>query len=61
MVDIVADGCLGLPLPAQPAKAGVLTKALENDSTRVWEAAPGGLAEDAKEPRDLPVVPVPER
>jgi len=30
--------------PAPPAKVRVLTKALQNDSTLVWEASPGGLA-----------------
>jgi len=30
--------------PAPPAKVRVLTKALVNDSTLVWEEAPGGLA-----------------
>src|SRR5271167_225922 len=30
--------------PAPPAKVRVLTKALVNDSTLVWEASPGGLA-----------------
>jgi len=30
--------------PAPPAKVRVLTKALVNDSTLVWEAPPGGLA-----------------
>ena len=30
--------------PASPAKVRVLTKALQNDSTLVWEASPGGLA-----------------
>jgi hypothetical protein len=30
--------------PAPPAKVRVLTKALVNDSTVVWEASPGGLA-----------------
>ena len=30
--------------PAPPAKVRILTKALVNDSTLVWEASPGGLA-----------------
>jgi len=30
--------------PAPPAKVRILTKALVNDSTLVWEPAPGGLA-----------------
>jgi len=30
--------------PAPPAKVRVLTKALQNDSTLVWEASPGALA-----------------
>lgn len=30
--------------PAPPAKVRILTKALQNDSTLVWEASPGGLA-----------------
>ncbi len=30
--------------PAPPAKVRVLTKALQNDSTLVWEPSPGGLA-----------------
>jgi len=30
--------------PAPPAKVRVLTKALVNDSTLVWESSPGGLA-----------------
>jgi hypothetical protein len=30
--------------PAPPAKVRVLTKALQNDSTLVWDASPGGLA-----------------
>jgi len=30
--------------PAPPAKVRVLTKGLQNDSTLVWEASPGGLA-----------------
>ena len=30
--------------PAPPAKVRVLTKALQNDSTLVWESSPGGLA-----------------
>src|SRR5271166_514301 len=30
--------------PAPPEKVRVLTKALQNDSTLVWEASPGGLA-----------------
>jgi len=30
--------------PAPPAKVRVLTKALVNDSTLVWDASPGGLA-----------------
>jgi hypothetical protein len=30
--------------PAPPAKVRLLTKALQNDSTLVWEASPGGLA-----------------
>jgi hypothetical protein len=30
--------------PAPPAKVRVLTKALQNDSTLVWEASPGGLS-----------------
>ena len=30
--------------PAAPAKVRILTKALVNDSTLVWEASPGGLA-----------------
>ena len=30
--------------PAPPAKVRILTKALQNDSTLVWEPSPGGLA-----------------
>jgi hypothetical protein len=30
--------------PAPPAKVRVLTKGLQNDSTLVWEASPGGMA-----------------
>jgi len=30
--------------PAPPAKVRILTKSLQNDSTLVWEASPGGLA-----------------
>jgi len=30
--------------PAPPAKVRILTKALVNDSTLIWEASPGGLA-----------------
>jgi len=30
--------------PAPPVKVRVLTKALQNDSTLVWESSPGGLA-----------------
>ncbi len=30
--------------PAPPEKVRILTKALQNDSTLVWEASPGGLA-----------------
>jgi hypothetical protein len=30
--------------PASPAKVRVLTKGLQNDSTLVWEASPGGMA-----------------
>jgi Peptidase family M28 len=30
--------------PAPPAKVRILTKALQNDSTLVWEASPGGLS-----------------
>src|SRR5208283_4814488 len=30
--------------PAPPANVRLLTKELQNDSTLVWEASPGGLA-----------------
>jgi hypothetical protein len=30
--------------PAPPAQVRILTKALQNDSTLIWEASPGGLA-----------------
>ena len=30
--------------PAPPANVHILTKELQNDSTLVWEASPGGLA-----------------